>query len=1543
MVKPGARDLPKLALDILTALERREAQLLCWGMVDGYFTYEEVIDVAQDRLTAALNEGHEVPYSADDVLGQLKGHLLLFQLPGPERGRYRTRTAEAVRLFFRLKQLFEGNSGPGEWRNAKDLVADFRLILRARQYPKRHITPDAVLERVGSIPGFDDLSNAVVKELLTAGTSSAFLLADFQTEAAEHILRSLSGDAQRGGTIVCAGTGSGKTLAFYLPALVQLAQLASAEDWTRCLAIYPRNELLKDQLDSALAQVAALNRVLVRHGRPRVTVGALYGAVPSSCEDENRLKRTWSRPSDTAIRGWLCPYVRCPNDACDQRQLVWLDTDRLAKRERLCCPSPNCDHVLDESMFRLTRSSLNARPPDVLFSGLEMVNQSMSSLATRRLLGIGIDQAAQRPRLVLLDEVHTYSGAYGAQAALLLRRWRYASRSAPHFVGLSATLEDAPRFFGELIGEPESRVKHIYPRASDLEEDGQEVLLALRGDPVSKTSLLSTSIQSAMLLRRVLDPKGTRKSLVGTKVFAFTDDLDVTNRLYHTLLDAEGWRTRFNRPPIKDGLPLASLRHRDRDDEHLERFTAGQSWDLVQDIGHELADQATVHIGRTSSQDAGVDSNSETVVATASLEVGFDDPDVGAVLQHKAPRDAASFLQRKGRAGRPRGTRPWTVVVLSDYGRDRLAYQGYEQLFSPELRPRYLPIRNRHVLRIQATLALVDWLAEGMGRRFGDTSSTLWATLSQPPKQDRYFDTSIQRLERVQQLVERLMSDDADLRRFGSYLGTALDIDRDTADQLLWAPPRSLMLSVLPTLRRRLDRRWQVATSGEGPASEPHTFWSPLPEFLPNALFSDLNLPEVTIRVPPYGEHDVERMPIVQALREFAPGRVSRRFGTRGQGVQHWVRVPPSNNGSLDIETFCRRLDGDDIGPFRYLGDMGESVDVACIRPRVLCVQEPEMSVKPTSNGFLHWKSQLLPRTPAAPAELPFGSPWRCLIKSVGFHGHNYGNAIQVRRFALGSSYEIKTQRHGDHIGRVAFERTRENGPEAVALGFELDADAMRLELVFPEELHRKVQTSEPLLGALRTARFRHLVLSSAKLEGIANRFQREWLCQMCLSALLLAAATEECSLVEAAERVFEQGSWIPLERVLDVIFQVTWDVQDVEDGNEETRANELRDLVRDAMVREVLRESASDLWANPTAEWDDWLGERYAATLGAAILDACQQLCPEVDSGDLCLDVDPGPRGPSEGCRPREQRELWLTETSPGGSGVVEAVSEAYARNPLRFFQLVEAALAPSDFEEIDSELGTLISWLSPRNPSARPGIQAAVRACREAETHEATVLANEKLRGSLEEAGLAVTHPVLVAMQARVLRPGSTVRTDEMLDGLLTKWKSLEDRLGVEVDARVIAYALSEDSDLSAALDASHSHVEHRDTRDWRYGALYSLLWPRGSSVRSQALSVYNPFCRLEDTDRLLVLAVHADPTTDVGLEHADWAHQLKQVLAQEGAATLSAPPGSRQALRKAILQTLAQPIETAALLVAPILSGVTHEGRRLRARFDVQEDLQ
>ena len=69
----------------------------------------------------------------------------------------------------------------------------------------------------------------------------------------------------------------------------------------------------------------------------------------------------------------------------------------------------------------------------------EMLNQQMTNSKLRHVFGLG-PKALVASRMVLLDEVHIYSGSYGAQVAYLLRRWSALTKYRASFVGLSATL-----------------------------------------------------------------------------------------------------------------------------------------------------------------------------------------------------------------------------------------------------------------------------------------------------------------------------------------------------------------------------------------------------------------------------------------------------------------------------------------------------------------------------------------------------------------------------------------------------------------------------------------------------------------------------------------------------------------------------------------------------------------------------------------------------------------------------------------------------------------------------------------------------------------------------------------------------------------------------------------------------------------------------------------------------------------------------------------------------------------------------------------------
>ena len=684
---------------VLDLIEEREAKLLAWGIVDGVFNREELGDLIDPLIDQAIENGVEEFLSTDDVLQAMLRRKWLAEVPKSGAvTAYRSRMAETVRLLQRLRQQFPKHAGVNGWQVAPSLVADFRFLRRQRRYPARDIAVDRALAMIQEAVPSPVLGGVVQAMLLTQGRR--MMLSGFQVRATQRILRAIE-DRVELATIVCAGTGSGKTLAFYLPALASVCRHLLTEKpnepWVKTIALYPRIELLKDQLREVLQRIRVLAANLPERDRVRVRVGAIYGDTPSSarfCE--------WRKVGDDRV----CPTLACIDCGGELR---WRHQDLAASRERLVCAA--CGSALEGDEFPLTRDSMKDRVPDILFTTTEMLNQRLSDTSMMHLFGVG-PKARHAPELVLMDEVHTYDGKHGAQVAYLMRRWQRLVEQPLRFVGLSATLREATQFFAALTGCRPSHVDEVSPRADEIESEGAEYMLALRGDPVSRTALLSTTIQAVMVLQRCLDPKAARpeesvsRGVFGQRSFVFTDNLDVINRLYFDLLSAEG-RNSYGDPDLRSAPEggLALLREAG---PSLFRYNNGQDWRFCQDLHQSLRNRLVVK--RVSSQDRGVDSAADVIVATAVLEVGFDDPTVGAVIQHKAPRGMAGFLQRKGRAGRTRGMRPWTAVVLSDYGRDRSAYQSYDQLFDPELPVRTLPMGNRYITLCRpSTPQLISW------------------------------------------------------------------------------------------------------------------------------------------------------------------------------------------------------------------------------------------------------------------------------------------------------------------------------------------------------------------------------------------------------------------------------------------------------------------------------------------------------------------------------------------------------------------------------------------------------------------------------------------------------------------------------------------------------------------------------------------------------------------------------------------------------------------------------------------------------------------
>ncbi|MVA26553.1 protein DpdJ [Agrobacterium vitis] len=1517
MINPNERFM----IAVLDRIEQREARLLTWGLVDGFLASHEVAEIIDAMLDDPAHADGITFVRVSEVVERLRERVLLLDIGETPGERYRSRMAETVRLSYRLRQLFPQHRGLVGWQAAPTLVADFRFLWRRRRYPNRTISAERSLREISDATS-DHYARQAIADLIES-YGSDFGLAGFQVEAATRILSSLESPRSLA-TLVSAGTGSGKTLAFYLPALARIASHirrdGARRKWVKILAVYPRNELLKDQFAEVYSQARRLDTSLQTVGGRKILIGTLFGPTPDSAA-EAQDSSGWRRHAT----GLVCEYLRCPDPNCDG-EMIWRENDRANKIERLVCSE--CDHAIESDEIILTRERLRRESPDILFTTTEMLNQRMGDNRIHHLFGIG-ERAAHAVEMMLLDEVHTYAGASGAQVAYLLRRWRQMVRGPVSFVGLSATLTDGARFFATLTGLSEHAAAEVAPKAGDMIAEGAEYLLALRGDPVSRTALLSTTIQAAMLLSRMLDSSESRVSrgIFGEKAFLFADNLDVINRLYYAMLDAEGRRS--NGAPDLNAHPtggLATLRF-PMTSEH--RKVHGQDWEAAVDIGHSLQASDRKRVGRVMSMDPGVGNNLDVIVATASLEVGYNDPLVGAVLQHKAPRDVAQFLQRKGRAGRSRRMRPWTVVVLSDYGRDRIAYQGYDLLFDPELPMRTLPIGNRYVTRIQAVYATLDYLARMTGY---DRGGSVWTNLSGPSE----YANQRSRQDRFAEVIHGLITSPSELERYSSYLSEALRLDMQEIQSLLWEHPRPLLTEVLPTALRRLETQWRTQKQG---VIDYNVRNSPLPEFAPANLFGELNLPEVDIITPAVGGvvPDPVFMPIVQAMREFAPGRVSRRYGITHAFEKHWVCPPLDQNveQSMPIDANVR---SDMIGIWQISTAAGAQ-SIPVYRPRTYTLNQSPGTVVDTSNARLRWQSQIVARDVGQVFNAPPGNPWAKFIADVRFYTHQGLSPIEVRRMALGSDADIRFKDGTSSKKRFWFERDG----LASALGFNLSVDSLCIRLRFDESLWSSVgPESCQLYRALRTARFHDEAKGEAYLASVDNVFARGWLAQLLLSALGNEAMAKSITLREAAGNLANGHADLSLEQTLVILFQSPI----VDDANgqgnlQDKLRQDLGALLADPVVKSGLFNLATILWASIGLDWEPWLRQRFAATAGAAAFNAILSLCPEIDGEGLVVDIDPGPREPDDVLSGEQEAEIWISELAPGGNGQIEEALKQYVEDPRRFFNLMTSQLRDSDFALSDYQLAKFVTIVCESDPSG--DISTAAQAFRDAYGSDESHRAMLSLRHSLAAGGFATFHAFMVALANRVLRAGSSPQSDRFFLSAMRQWDAEEARLGVELDARVIAYRLARRDDIDNALSFAGIDAPTVNPDQWRFGVVYGLLWPRGSQIRQAGLRIESLFVDLPLTEPLLVRAFINEAVQAVHLREPDWKTRCLEALASQGSITLVCEITDGEDLASALNFLATNPVHTAYLSVFARVQAVRRVGDAYEIDVDIAEALQ
>ena len=1372
---------------ILDHIEDYESKLLIWGIVDVYQTQSEIENIIYNVVNKwDLNELNDHELDISGLLEELQKRQLIFKINEDNDVFFRSRMSETVRLLYHLRQMFPKHGVRDGWQNAPTLVSDYRFIRRPRFYPKRNLPSVEVINSLQNI-----LQQGVLLDCVGNFINSIpnFKLAKFQMESTRSIFKSLqSSYSSSSGVLISAGTGSGKTLGFYIGALCKIASnivdQSSDFSWTQCLAIYPRIELLKDQFGEIYKEARKLDQFLLNKSCRKIIIAPLFGDIPKSSYSFKN--KEFSPPWMEKGNGYLCPFIKCPEEGCNG-DLLWLKEDIDVDKEKLKCQK--CENSLDNTEIIFTRETMRKTPPDILFTTTEMLNQNLSEAKFRRLFGIV--KTRFKPQMILLDEVHTYNSVHGAQVAFLIRRLKQLIKAKITFVGLSATLVDGARFFSRLIDIPEYRINFISPKTNDLEMKGAEYLIALKGDPVSKSALLSTTIQSNMLISRMIDNQHNPKSngFYGQKVFAFTDDMDVTNRLYHSILDAEG-RNDFGNE-VAGKATLASLR---MPDHASSRNKAGQNWEIPETIQGNLHNKK--RISRVSSQDPGLDKEVDVVVATSSLEVGVDDPNVGAVIQHKSPRNIASFLQRKGRGGRSKFMRPWTTVVLSDYGRDRLSYQSYDLLFNPELKIQPIPIESSYIQHIQGVYSLFDYLASklfGQNDRlnYDNHDTDIWRDLSMPANEEK----RMHRQEKIKNCLNQIISDEEEFEQFKLHLSKSLSINSDQLDAVLWEHPRPLLTTVIPSAIRRLETNWGLNINSEQDYIEN----SPLPEFIPSTLFGELNLPEIELILPPQKKdteeetnEDIKKrsktMPILQALNAFAPGKVSRRFGNEMSSHRHWFFPYEVNSNIIDLST---QTTNEYLGVWNYFED-GNLKRIPVYRPRKIILSLPKFNITDTSNAFLKWHTEFN-FSEGIKIAIPKNTKITSLVSSIEAFTNGEHVPLEIRRFATHSDAEIKYKNTDPERKKIFFSRDSEQA----AVGFNLLADAVKFDINLPfKNLLAQIDIDKDLSKALKTSRYFFLIKEENHIRNIDNPFLREWLGNVYYNMLVVETILSKCSIEDANKKIIQKQTTISFAELLTQLFQSHFierndeneDSEYVDDKNIDKLRGEIETKFEDNDVLNDLGNISAVLWSEFDTSSHEWIEEKYVTTFALSVMSALESFCRDIDTENLILDIIPGKIERNFEDQVLIERSFVISENSPGGLGVIENFLKLYSENPRNFFTLTHSMFFPNEAELNDFQLCQMLDELT--KSSENGDLITVVHSFRNFENIQKKETDYLEVKKALKKKNFILHHNFLTTMSNRILRPGSSFDTDFLLNEVMHEWKKLEDNLNIEIDSKVISF---------------------------------------------------------------------------------------------------------------------------------------------------------
>ena len=127
-----------------------------------------------------------------------------------------------------------------------------------------------------------------------------------------------------------------------------------------------------------------------------------------------------------------------------------------------------------------------------------------------------------------------------------------------------------------------------------------------------------------------------------------------------------------------------------------------------------------------------------------------------------------------------------------------------------------------------------------------------------------------------------------------------------------------------------------------------------------------------------------------------------------------------------------------------------------------------------------------------------------------------------------------------------------------------------------------------------------------------------------------------------------------------------------------------------------------------------------------------------------------------------------------------------------------------------------------------------------------------------------------------------------------------------------------------------------------NWRFGAIYGLLWPRGGAVRKFGLSLYSPYTEFPEPDPIIITELDRGKRSLIDATNNDWLELILAELAETGTANLGSSAENLDFLVKALNILATNPVQSGYISVYARLGKISKFQNTYRVTLDIAEVL-